>query len=261
MLAEDQVEDIRKLISGVTYFDAAVVFGYGPVLSGIVPGTGKLNIFGQTSALAAGLLYQACTIRTIIPTGARTGGLDKPSEAELIAQVLIGKFDIPRSVVTLEEEATNTIRNVVCVANMIDTSPQTYSKLLFVGMGFHLRRIRYICRLVGLEGQTVAAEAIVSIRTARHRDLFREILSPEDKKYAAVLADQERLLWCLRHLPNYWLPEMVIIENPARLSRILHLRACRSYLRSNGIELDTTPILDLRNYLRSLPRYIPPLGG
>ena len=257
MLKQGQIESIRKVIDGIAQFDAAVVFGYGPVLSSIVPGTGKLNVFGKTSALAAGLLYQACTIPTIIPTGARTGGVDKPSEAQLIGQTLIRKFGVAQSAIALEEAATNTILNVVFVANMVDKSPQSYSKLLFVGMGFHLRRIRYICRLVGLKGQTVAAEAIVSNRTARHRVLLREILSPKNKDYMAALRDQERFLWCLKNRPDYWLPEMVLIENPARLSRTMHLRASQSYLRSNGITLDTTPMSEMRKFLCSIPRFIP----
>ena len=72
---------MSHIINQRTQFDALIVFGYGRVQPRSAPSSGKLNLYGRLNALAAGMIFQACEIRRIIPTGGRTGGDDRPSEA------------------------------------------------------------------------------------------------------------------------------------------------------------------------------------
>lgn len=240
-------------------FDAAVVFGYGPVLQGDILDSGKLNTYGRINALAAGMLYRTFKIRTIIPTGGRTGGVDKPSEAELIARYLQRWFNIPESVFVLEENATNTILNLVYTANIIDKDPEVYNNLLFVAMGFHLTRIEDICSVLGLKGRLMAAEHVVKIRSARHERLLRDLLDPKRDEYARILADQERWLYGLRKVPEYFLPQLAMLENPARLRRALRAERFQAFLRKQGItDVDAQALDNLRDWLRSMPRRVFP---
>lgn len=239
-------------------FDAAIVFGYGPVLQGITPGSGKLNVCGRLNALAAGMLYRTYEIKTIIPTGGKTGGVDKPSEAELIAQYLQRQFSIPEFAFVLEENATNTILNVVYAANIIDEAPDAYDDLLFVAMGFHLERIRDICSVVGLQGHFIAAEQVVRCRSRHHEKFLLGFLDPEREEYAGILTDQARWLYGLRQVPEYFLPQLAELHNPVRLRQALKAERFQGFLQGHGItDVDALSFDDLRLWLRSILRKIP----
>ena len=239
------------------HFDAFIVFGYGPVLPGPRPGSGRLNEYGRIAALGAGMLYRACHTTFIIPTGGKTGGSDKPAEAELIAKIIVSRFNISEDVFIIENKASNTILNIVYSANIIDRIGLSSENLLFVAMGFHIPRIKEICSIVGLYGHFVAAEKVVEKRSRRHRKLLSRLLSPERERYAKALAEQERWLRGLKEIPEYWLPEMANIENDDRFLKVLQIERIRPFLQYHGTDPGSTSPDDLRMWLRTIPRKLP----
>lgn len=257
ILSLEQVEQIRQLTHYQDNFDAIVAFGYGPVEAGVMPGSSRLNLYGRMNAIATGMLYQSLSISKIIPTGGKTGGQDKPSEAKLIAQIIQSKFDTPASVFILEEEATDTIFNLVYVANIIDRSPQTYRNLLFVALGFHLPRIQHICSLVRLSGSFIAAEAVLKIRSNRHNCLLRQLLQPENHTYAMMLASQERGIRGIRDIPEYWIPPIGHLKALHRLREILAEQSIQSFLNSHHIDITSMSDEQLQKTIRSIPRQFP----
>jgi uncharacterized SAM-binding protein YcdF (DUF218 family) len=252
-LTSEQVTQIRQLINSQDKFDAVIAFGYGPVQAGLTPNSYKLNLYGKINALATGMLYQSCNLGKIIPTGGKTGGSDKPSEAKLLATLIQAKFDIPQSVFILEEEAWDTIFNVVHIANILDSFPGLYKNLLFVALGCHLSRIQEICALVGLTGYFVAAESVVKIRSKRHQKLLLQLLNLENASYADLVFSQERGLRGIREIPEYWLPPMGSLKNPQRLRKILE----SNYLGDIQIDFEAESIDDLRTKISSIPRKFP----
>lgn len=239
-------------------FDAIILFGYGPVQPGRILGSGKLNVFGRINALAAGMLYKKYKVGTIIPTGGKTGGSDKPSEASLMAQIIKSRFGVVPSVFVLEENATNTILNIVYIANIIDQFPNQYKNLLFVSMGFHIPRIKEICSLVKLDGHFLTAEAEVSTRSERHHRLLQNLFDPEKESYAKIIVEQKRWYYGLREIPEYWLPQMAMIENPTRLRRILQTEHIQPFLHSQGmVDVQSVSLDNLRAWLNSIPRKFP----
>jgi hypothetical protein len=252
-LTPEQVTQIRQLTHYQEQFAAIIAFGYGPVQAGSTPGYFKLNLYGKINALATGMLFQSCNIGTIIPTGGKTGGIDKPSEAKLLATLIQSKFDIPQSVFILEEEAWDTIFNVVHVANIIDSFPGLDNNLLFVALGCHLPRIQEICALVGLTGYFVAAESVVKLRSKRHQSLLLQLLNLENASYGDLVFSQERGLRGLREIPEYWLPPMGSLKNPQRLRKILESNS----LGDIQINLEAESLDDLRTKISSIPRKFP----
>ncbi|HEY9606198.1 MAG TPA: ElyC/SanA/YdcF family protein [Allocoleopsis sp.] len=257
-LREAQIEQIRQLIDEHNHqFDAIVTFGYGPVEPGHRPGLGKLNLYGRINAIATGMLYQGFPVKTIIPTGGKTGGGDKPSEAKLIACLLQSKFDIPESVFILEEEAADTIFNIIYIANIIDRTPRLYQNLLFVALGCHLPRIREICTLIGLNGSFVAAETVLAIRSKRHQDLLLEAFQPANTNYANLVASQARGSRGLKELPEYWLPPLAFLNNSERLIKILQNPSIQTFLQSQEIDIFAKSMDNVRKKLSLITRKFP----
>jgi uncharacterized SAM-binding protein YcdF (DUF218 family) len=257
-IVQAQLEEIRQLIDdSYQEFDAIVAFGYGPVEPGYKPDIGKLNLYGRINAIATGMLYQGFPVKTIIPTGGKTGGVDKPSEAKLIARLLQSKFDIPESVFMLEEEAADTIFNIIYIANIIDRTPRLYEQLLFVALGCHLPRIREICTLIGLNGSFIAAETVLAIRSKRHRYQLLETFQPKNTNYANLVASQARGSRGLKELPEYWLPTLAFLSNSARLRKILENPSIQSFLQSQEIDIFSESMDNVRKKLSLITRKFP----
>lgn len=256
-LSSEQVEHIRQLAGGRDKFDAIIAFGYGPVQVGSKPNSYRLNPYGRINAIATGMLYQSLHIGRIIPTGGKTGGSDKPSEAALLAHLIQSKFGIPESVFILEQEAMDTIFNVVYVANIIDQSPQCYQNLLFVAMDFHLPRIRELCALVNLNSSFVAAEAIVKLRSERHKQCLLKLLHPGNSSYATMLENQERGIRGIREIPEYWLPPLGYLNNTQRLREILSKDGLKSFLNSHHIDTNSVSAEQLHKTISLIPRQFP----
>lgn len=257
-IAQAQVEEIRHIIDdNHQEFDAIVAFGYGPVELGDKPGLGKLNLYGRINAIATGMLYQSFQVKTIIPTGGKTGGIDKSSEAKLIAHLLQSKFGIPESVFILEEEATDTIFNIIHIANIIDQTPWLYQSLLFVALGCHLPRIREICALIGLNGSFIAAETVLAIRSKPHQHLLLEVFQPANANYTNLIESQARGSRGLKELPEYWLPPLVSLSNSDRLRKILEKPSIQSFLQSQEIDIFSESIDNVRKKLSLITRKFP----
>lgn len=256
-LKPEQVEQLHQLTDYKDKFDALIAFGYGPVQPGSKPESYRLNLYGRINAIATGMLYQSHNIRRIIPTGGKTGGLDKPSEAKLIAHLIRSKFYIPESIFILEEEAVDTIFNVVHLANIIDQSPHLYQNLLFVALGLHLPRIQEICSLVGLNGSFIAAESVVKIRSEHHKSLLLKLFNSENSSYAKLLADQERGLRGVREISEYWVPPLGSLKNRHRLLKILEAKQLSSLLSTYQIDINSESIEDLPMKLSLIPRKYP----
>lgn len=256
-LNPQQVTHLRQLTNQKSQFDAIVTFGYGPVLTGSTPGSYKLNVYGRINAIATGMLYQSHDITRIIPTGGKTGGLDQPSEAQLIARLLQSTFNIPESTLILEEEAMDTIFNIIHIANIIDQCPPLYKNLLFVAMGFHLPRIQEISSLLKLDGVFIAAEAVVKIRSLAHQRFLAKLLHSDNPSYIKLLLDQERGLRGIREIPEYWIPPLGALENPQRLREILSAHQVHSFLNSAYPDLTSLSTEQLLKSIRSIPRRFP----
>lgn len=256
-LSSHQVNAIRQLVNDNKDFDALVAFGYGPVQVGARSGFYQLNGYGRINAIATGMLYQSLNIGKIIPTGGKTGGSDKPSEAALMAYLIQSKFHIPQSAFILEEEAMDTIFNLVHVANIIDQSPERYQNLLFVAMNFHLPRIQEICSLIKLNGSYIAAENIVNLRSERHQKILKKCLHPNNPSHAIMLESQERGMRGIRELPEYWIPPLGALNNPQRLRNILATKTLQSFLEKYHINLSTLSDEKLHTAIRLIPRKFP----
>lgn len=256
-LTPNQIEQIHQLTNNQDTFDAIIAFGYGPVRTGKKPNSYKLNVYGKINAIAAGILYQNLTIKKIIPTGGKTGGWQKPSEAELIARLIQSKFHTPKSAFILEEESMDTIFNLVYVANIIDQFSQGYDNLLFVALGFHLPRIQEICSIVGLDGTFIAAEDVVKLRSDRHERFLGQLLSPNSSTYREIIAVQERGLRGVRELPEYWLPPMAELTNLDRIRRILELKSTQLFIDNYPINRQGKSVEYFRAKLRLIPRQFP----
>jgi uncharacterized SAM-binding protein YcdF (DUF218 family) len=257
-LRKAQIEQIRQLIDDRNHqFDAIVSFGYGPVEPGRQPELGKLNLYGRINAIATGMLYQSFPVKTIIPTGGKTGGGDKPSEAKLIARLLQSKFGIPESVFMLEEEATDTIFNIIHIANLIDRASQLYQRLLLVALSCHLPRIREICALIGLNSSFIAAEPVLAIRSKRHEYLLLEALQAKNTNYANLVASQARGSRGLKELPEYWLPPLAFLNNSDRLIKILQNPSIQPFLQSQKIDIFAESMDNVRKNLSLITRKFP----
>lgn len=256
-LTSQQVDAIRQLVDYNENFDAIVAFGYGPVQIGAKPGSYQLNGYGRINAIATGMLYQSLNIGKIIPTGGKTGGSDKPSEAALMAHLIQSKFDIPASVFILEQEAMDTIYNLVHVANIIDQSPERYQNVLFVAMGFHLPRIQQICSLIKLNGSYIAAENIVKLRSERHQNLLKQSLHPDNPSYAIMLDSQERGMRGIKELPEYWIPPLADLKNFQRLRNILAAKTIQFFLEKYHINMTTISDEQLHTTIYLIPRQFP----
>lgn len=256
-LSSEQIEQIRRLTDYRDDFDAIVAFGYGPVQCSSRCTSCRLNLYGRLNAIAAGMLYQSLAIGRIIPTGGKTGGNDKPSEAELMARIIQSKFGVSKSAFLLEEEAMDTMFNAVYIANIIDQSPQLYQNLLFVALGFHLPRIQEICSLINLNGFFVAAEAVVKLRSERHKHLLRKLLHPDNASYAMMLENQARGIRGLRTLPEYWIPPLGRLKHPQRLREVLATERSQSFLDNHCINTTSLSAEQLQQTIGSIPRQYP----
>ena len=250
-------QTILRLTCEKEHFDAVIAFGYGPVQSRATPTSYQVDLYGRINAIATGMLYQNLNIRQIIPTGGKTGGLDKPSEAALMAGIIQSKFDIPASVFLLEEEAMDTIFNLIYVANIIDSSPQFYQNLLFVAMEFHLPRIQEICSIIGFQGTFVAAESIVKLRSKHHQNFLHQLLQPNNPSYTILLNNQERGIRGIRKLPEYWIPPLGMLKNTQCLRKILAIERIQPFLNSHHIDVNSLADESLYNMIHSIPRQFP----
>jgi len=196
--------------------DTLVVFGYGPVeRRGDRP---HLNAYARLNALAAGMLLSKGHAEHLLITGGRTGGADLPSEAELMGAYVARVFGVSGERMTLEPHATDTVDNLVFTANLLDAAGAATQRLGFLALKMHLPRIRYLAELVRLDGEGLALEEVVAERSRRHAHLLNALR--QSPSYAQLAASQVRAMRGLAELPEFWLPPLGRLENPARLRHV-----------------------------------------
>jgi len=202
---------------------AIVVYGCGPQDSDdeLTP-VGRLNT--EAAAKLFKLLHQKGVKGVkLIPTGGKTGKA-KYTEAEVMKK-LMRKLGIPESYIISERAATNTIENVVFVANIKDRMGFTH--LIHVSTAHHLNRIRELCYLVGISN-------ISEFRAAQEILGKNHPLVEETKEILEVQARNEaRWMRGLREIPEYWLPQTAKIESLQRFRDILKLGRIQKWLKEN----------------------------
>ncbi len=223
--------------------DTLVVFGYGPVEGG-----GKLNLYARLAALAAGTLLAQGAAKRLLITGGHTGSNALPSEAALMASCLARHVPVSPGQVVLEQEAADTLDNVVLSANLLDAEGRAGDRLGFLALRIHGPRVRYLAELVGLTGEFIALERVVAARSARHGRLLEGLT--KTPSYARQAASQVRAMRGLAELPNFWLPPLGRLEDPVRLRRVQTHPALAS------LNLPTDPGA-FKNALMNMPRRYP----
>lgn len=243
-------------------YDAMLVFGVGPV-ERRRSGTPKLPIFGRMNALAAGMLLKEHAVGKLIPSGAKTGGMDLPSEASLMAQLLRTRFDVSPDLLVLETQALNTIQNIVYAYNMLWSPKATSISFLMVASGYHIPRIRQICELLRIQADYCVAEDVLVNRSNGHKDILEHTLDPATNPiYGDILAMEVRWRRGLREIPEYWLCELALFHDLDHVRNLLsELPECRDYVLENiPIPLDQISDADLVSWLHGIPVKRPPIS-
>ena len=222
--------------------DTLIVFGYGPVAA-----DGRLNVYARLSALAAGTLLEQGKTKRLLITGGQTGGEALPSEAELIAAYLRRNFQIAPERITLETQAADTIDNLVLSANLLGAEGRSADRLGFLALQMHGPRIAYLADLVGLKGEFVALESLISARSARHQRLLEQLT--KTLSYARLAASQVRAVRGLETLPGFWLPPLGKLSTE-------RLRRLQQHPALSGLNLPAD-LHAFRRALLAMPRRYP----
>lgn len=223
--------------------DTLLVFGYGPVLEG-----GRLGVYARLAALAAGTLLAGRKVQRLLITGGRTGGAALPSEAALMAAEVACTCSVTPGQLVLEKCAHDTLENLVLSANILDAEGRAGDRLGFLALRLHLPRVRPIADLIGLSGEGVALEPPIAARSARHRALLGRLAA--SPSYARLAAAQHRAMRGLDDLPEFWLPPLGNLHDPARLRRVQrHPAAAKLELPSDPAAFGAT----LRGLARRFP--------
>ena len=153
--------------------DYLMVFGQGPVLNSETkqkPEPGQADItetaisWMKNAARAAGELYLEGATDKIILTGGKTGGSDYKSEAELMMQILVDEYNVPKESIVLDHEAKNTLENIPLSLNKIDKDNplrKERPKIGLLGADFHIPRIRTLADIFDIgDAKTFSSEQI-----------------------------------------------------------------------------------------------------
>jgi hypothetical protein len=234
--------------------DTLVVFGYGPVLPGDrLPPWATLNAHAAATWWHGSPRSSACRI---VITGGRTGGAAAASEAALMAGVL-RRLGVPAAALLLEEQATDTLYNLVHVTNLLDARGLATGAVTFLALRTHLRRIRAIADWIGLAGSVAAAEAILLGRSAKYRRVLEARLRPDDAAYRALLVANRRALRGMRELPLYGLVPLAHLASDVRLARAIAAPWLGAFWQAAGIDVTRDPIRAIRSWLLGQPRPFP----
>lgn len=163
-----------------------IVCGQGPVIEagtsikagaldaeshGIVKRYGA-NSWMRLVGRAMGILDRAGLVDVIIPSGRATGGEAFPTEASLMAELAERVYG-RRGEVILEQEARNTLLNVINAVNIIDERAEGLSfeqireQTYILGTHFHQPRIRLLALLFGLDPSHVLSAEEIFFRQAQ----------------------------------------------------------------------------------------------
>ena len=195
--------------------------------------------------------------KMIILTGGKTGR-SSLSEAEVMTKKLV-QLGIPQIYVVPENQAKNTIENVVFVTNIVDkiiVDEMKIDCLVHVAPREHLSRIEEICTLVGVDG-------ISEFRSSQ------EILGNEHplvkkatQSLCSIVVNEPRWMRGLTEIPEYWLPQAAKIEELKRFRYILGHERIKRWLKKNFSlckvnDLTDREIGEIREKIKKMERVMP----
>ena len=215
-----------------------VVYGCGPQNSDKLTPVGKF-----VTEAAAKLFHQSPEKMRIIPTGGKTGQ-SSFSEAQVMTKELI-RLGVPEKCIIPEPNATNTIENLVCVANIADKIG--FNHLIHITTNIHMPQVKELCKLTGLEE--------ISSYTTADEIIKREIDDARAKNIG-------RWMRGLREIPLYWLPQTTKIENIERWKHIICQPRVRDFLKERyGIaypeKLSQNQLFKLQEEIKKEKRIMP----
>ncbi len=149
-----------EMLRNIPKTDYLIVFGGGVQdrYSHANPDTTKKvdtepSIHMLLNVCAAGELYLLGATKKIILSGGHTFGDINPSEARVMADILIQKYKIPEKDIILEDQSKNTLDNIAFSLNIIDdNNPNEFNKSIIgvIGPDIQLGRIRILAQLLGV---------------------------------------------------------------------------------------------------------------
>lgn len=215
-----------------------VLYGCGPQNSDKLTPVGKF-----VTEAAAKLFHQSSGKIKIISTGGKTGQ-SSFSEAQVMTKELI-RLGVPKKCIVLEPNATNTIENLVFVANIVDMI--NLDHLIHVTTNIHMPQVKELCKLTGLEK--------ISSYTTADEIIKHEIDDARAKNIG-------RWMRGLREIPLYWLPQITKIENIKRWKHIICQPRVRDFLKEKyGIaypeKLSQNQLFKLQEEIKKEKRIMP----
>jgi hypothetical protein len=241
------------------YADTLVVFGQGPVEEGLTEypdqaaRTGRLNIFCEMNARAAGVLHQQGVVKRIILTGGKTGGDERASEAELMRMILIS-MGIPPDDIVCEDKSLDTGENFVNVINLLD-SPESQAqhgkKVAMLASHHHLARVGEMGEiylppnkedLAAVEGR-FSAEEVLIWAYPEQKNVIWELCNPQideqrerpDSYRQEKMQPQNRWLHPVVYQPKAAIPKILLLQNEMRIRLLLSNPRYEEILTKNKI--------------------------
>ena len=161
-------------------FQAVVVLGknWREMPPKIKPENWKLHLSleSKISAIAAGEMYiSGLTDKIIFSTG-KTAGIDYPSEAEAMQNLLKMKYPkIPDDAIILEDKSIDTIDNVDHVALILEM--YNLQNIALITVGFHIERSKKIFKNAGIDVHGFPSEEIIKKRSEHYKKFVDNFLS------------------------------------------------------------------------------------
>ncbi|OQB05907.1 MAG: hypothetical protein BWY19_00686 [bacterium ADurb.Bin212] len=190
-----------------------------------------------------------------IRTEYKKENLDDSSEQEEEIEARVNQvLEDARSRLVLEDQSESTLQNFANTANLIDQNRSKYQDTGILTNGFHLPRALKIAQTFAEQSSGYDAESFASTNTHYH-NLAERYFDPErnlDFRQEALLLVEEAIIGgmadssmrevikqrlgssmdrraegeqygmnVLKYLPEYWLPDLVYVQDPSRLKMIL----------------------------------------
>lgn len=184
-------------------FEGIMVFGHGYKAKGY-----RLSPEARMRAIAAYELWKDGVAPRIIFTGGpptqadrEKYGQDLHSNAELMREMLLRRYQVPEGAIMLENQSFKTVDNVAHALNEMEGQGVKVENFVTVSTGYHLERIQKIMKIFNLKSAPVPAEEMLNARAREHaekmkaRDIARGLSSGEVEKNYQMRANRyERLI-------------------------------------------------------------------
>lgn len=239
-------------------------------------GNEDINFWSRDLASAASLLYQHSTVNSVVLLGGKTGGRQYKSEAELMAEYM-RRQGVPMGAIELEQESLFTVENIVNFLNLHDCQGNIEKGEFVVSAlaaPFHGTRVKLMLALFAVpiknfytsdavlryDARTKAEDRSMTEDASlwRHEwlnslDRKLNVNTPEDfykhqkglerKDIIDRLVHEDIYTRELLEYPERWLSYLNHLQNPERITQILHLanRLCPAILSKNQISIPRNP--------------------